>query len=42
MMPVSKCSNGKWRIGAGPCRYKTKKAAEAGQRAMHARKGKKK
>lgn len=27
-MPVRKCSNNKWRIGDGPCMYKTKTAAE--------------
>lgn len=37
-MPVTKCSNGKWRIGTGPCMYRTKKSAEAGQRAAHMRK----
>jgi len=26
-MPVIKCANGKWRIGNGPCMYKTKKSA---------------
>jgi hypothetical protein len=38
-MPVSKC-NGKWRIGSGPCRYSSKKAAEdawAGARAAGAK-----
>jgi len=38
-MPVTKCSNGKWRIGSGPCVYSTKKSAEAGMKAMYARKG---
>lgn len=27
-MPVKKCSNGKFRIGSGPCMYKTKASAE--------------
>jgi len=27
-MPVSKCSNGKWKIGSGPCIYDTKEKAE--------------
>ena len=27
-MPVHKCSNGKWRIGNGPCMYKTKEKAD--------------
>lgn len=26
-MPVLKCSNGKWRIGSGECRYDTKEKA---------------
>lgn len=41
-MPVYPCVNGKWRIGDGPCIYKTKAAAErayAGYRASkHGRK----
>ncbi len=40
-MPVTKGSNGKWRIGKGPARFKTKKAAEKMQRALYAKKGKK-
>lgn len=27
-MPVIKCSNGKWRIGSGPCMYKSEAKAE--------------
>jgi len=27
-MPVSKCPNGKWRIGSGRCVYDTKERAE--------------
>jgi len=27
-MPVYKCSDGKWRIGSGPCRYSSKEKAE--------------
>ena len=27
-MPVIKCSNGKWRIGNGPCMYTSKEKAE--------------
>jgi hypothetical protein len=27
-MPVFKCSNGKYRIGGGPCMYKSKASAE--------------
>ena len=28
-MPVLKCSNGKWRIGTGPCMYTSKGSAES-------------
>lgn len=28
-MPVSKCSNGKWRVGSGPCQYSSKAKAES-------------
>ena len=31
-MPVRKCSNGKWRIGEGPCIYKSEKSAERAYR----------
>jgi hypothetical protein len=41
-MPVVKCSNGKWRIGNGPCMYHTKAAAERAYRAYLAEKGKEK
>lgn len=27
-MPVTKCSNGKWRIGSGPCIYTSKEKAD--------------
>jgi len=27
-MPVIKCSNGKWRIGSGPCVYTSKAKAD--------------
>lgn len=27
-MPVSKCSNGKWKIGSGKCMYDSKEKAE--------------
>lgn len=27
-MPVSKCSNGKWKIGSGNCIYSSKEKAE--------------
>lgn len=26
-MPVLKCSNGKWRIGSGECKYETREKA---------------
>ncbi len=35
-MPVTRCSNGKYRIGSGPCMYKTKAAAERAERAYFA------
>lgn len=28
-MPVTQCSNGKWRIGKGKCMYDTKETAES-------------
>lgn len=31
-MPVLACSNGRWRIGTGPCVYKTKESAESAYR----------
>lgn len=37
-MPVKKCNNGKWRIGNGPCVYKTKKSAEKAYAAYRAKK----
>lgn len=39
-MPVIKCSNGKYRVGSGPCVYKTKAAAERANRAVQAKKRK--
>lgn len=33
-MPVSKCNNGKWRIGSGDCIYETKEKAEEVWRAI--------
>lgn len=27
-MPVTRCPNGKWRIGSGKCMYPSKEAAE--------------
>lgn len=26
-MPIAKCPNGKWRIGSGPCMYKSEAKA---------------
>lgn len=41
-MPVKKCLKNKmWKIGNGPCIYKTKKKAEEAQRAMYAKRNKK-
>ena len=40
-MPVIRCSNGKYRIGNGPCMYSTKAAAERAYRAYLAKQGKK-
>lgn len=37
-MPIKKCENGKYRIGDGPCKYKTKEDAEKAQRAYYASK----
>jgi len=37
-MPVVKCSNGKWRIGNGPCIYRTKASAERAYAAYRAKK----
>jgi len=39
-MPVHSCPGGKYRIGKGPCIYKTLKAAQAAYRAYLAQKGK--
>ena len=38
VMPVIKCSNGKYRIGTGKCIYKTNAAAERAYRAYLAKK----
>lgn len=35
-MPVSKCSNGKWRVGNGNCVFDTKSEAESAQAAIKA------
>jgi len=40
-MPVIKCSNGKYKIGSGPCMYKSKASAERAFRAYLAKKNKK-
>jgi len=40
-MPVRKCKNGKYRIGGGPCMYKTKSAALRAYRAYLAKRRKK-
>lgn len=37
-MPPRKCSNGKYRIGDGKCRYKSKESAEKAYRAYKAKK----
>lgn len=37
-MPVRKCPNGKWRIGNGPCMYRSREAAEKAYRAYLAKK----
>jgi len=31
-MPVTRCPNGKWRIGSGKCMYPSKEAAERAYR----------
>ncbi len=40
-MPVTKCANGKYRIGRGRCMYKSKAAAQRAYRAYLAKKKKK-
>jgi hypothetical protein len=40
-MPVRKCSNGLYRIGNGPCRYRTREAAVKAYQAYLAKQGKK-
>lgn len=40
-MPVLKCSNGKWRIGSGPCMYTSKASAERAYKGYRGSKGKK-
>jgi len=41
-MPCIQCSNGKWKIGNGPCVYKTQKECENALAAIHAEEEKKK
>ncbi len=41
-MPVKKCSNGKYRIGSGKCKYDSKKSAEKAYKAYLAKKHSKK
>lgn len=41
VMPVYKCSNGKYRIGNGKCMYKSKAAADRAYRAYLAKNRKK-
>lgn len=36
-MPCVKCSNGKWRLGSGDCRYSSKEACERAYKAYRAR-----
>lgn len=38
-MPVRKCGNGKYRIGDGPCMYKTKESADKAYKAYLAKSG---
>lgn len=42
IMPVKKCSNGKWKIGSGKCMYKTKEKAIRAYKAYLAKKNSKK
>ena len=37
-MPVHRCTNGKYRVGNGPCVYKTKEAAQRAYEAYLAKK----
>lgn len=37
-MPVYKCSNGKYRIGSGPCMYTSKEKADRAYEAYKAKK----
>ena len=37
-MPVSKCSNGKWKIGTGTCMYDSKAKAEKAYKGYIAKK----
>lgn len=40
-MPVIRCANGRYRIGGGPCMYKTLKAAKRAYKAYLAKRKKK-
>jgi len=39
-MPVSKCPNGKWKIGSGGCNFSSKEKAEAAYKGYLAKKHK--
>lgn len=38
-MPVIPCGNKKFRIGSGPCTFKSKSSANRAQRAIYANRG---
>jgi len=40
-MPVRRCANGKYRLGNGPCIYRSKESAQRAYRAYLAKKAKK-
>ena len=40
-MPVTKCKNGKWKIGKGKCIYTSKKNADKAYKAYLAKKNRK-
>ena len=37
-MPVARCGNGKYRIGSGPCMFRSKAKAESAYKAYTAKK----
>jgi len=39
-MPVTRCKNGKYRIGSGKCMYTSKASAEKAQKAYKAKQNK--